>query len=123
MKFFIDTANIDQIREVNDLGLLDGVTTNPTLVAKEKKGFRETIEEICAVVKGPVNAEVAEMRRNADEGSECGRTKYRALDRVCSRGVRCSRTRRRRPPSGQRASRGVILRAALRKHCVSNDSP
>lgn len=58
MKFFIDTANVKQIREVNDLGLLDGVTTNPTLIAKEKRGFRETIEEICSVVKGPVNAEV-----------------------------------------------------------------
>lgn len=58
MKFFIDTANVKQIRAVNDLGLLDGVTTNPTLIAKEKRGFRETIEEICSVVKGPVNAEV-----------------------------------------------------------------
>ena len=58
MKFFIDTANIAQIREVNDLGLLDGVTTNPTLIAKEKKAFRPTIEEICSIVKGPVSAEV-----------------------------------------------------------------
>ncbi len=58
MKFFIDTANIEQIQEVNDLGLLDGVTTNPSLIAKEKKGFRELIEEICGIVDGPVSAEV-----------------------------------------------------------------
>jgi transaldolase len=58
MKFFIDTANVKQIKEVNDLGLLDGVTTNPTLIAKEKRGFRETVEEICSIVKGPVSAEV-----------------------------------------------------------------
>ncbi len=61
MKFFIDTANIAQIKEVNDLGLLDGVTTNPTLIAKEKKAFRPTIEEICSVVKGPVSAEVVAL--------------------------------------------------------------
>ncbi len=58
MKFFLDTANIGQIKEINDLGLLDGVTTNPTLIAREKKKFRETVEEICSVVKGPVSAEV-----------------------------------------------------------------
>jgi transaldolase len=61
MKFFIDTANIAQIREVNDLGLLDGVTTNPSLIAKEKKAFRPTIEEICSIVKGPVSAEVVAL--------------------------------------------------------------
>jgi len=58
MKFFIDTANVDQIREVNELGLLDGVTTNPSLIAKEKKGFKETVKEICGIVEGPVSAEV-----------------------------------------------------------------
>ncbi|HOO56823.1 MAG TPA: fructose-6-phosphate aldolase [bacterium] len=58
MKFYIDTANIEQIREANSFGLLDGVTTNPTLVAREKKGFKETIVEICSIVDGPVNAEV-----------------------------------------------------------------
>ncbi len=59
MKFFIDTANVAQIKEANDLGLLDGVTTNPSLIAKEKRGFRETVEEICSIVKDrPVSAEV-----------------------------------------------------------------
>lgn len=58
MKFFIDTANIDEIKKANDLGLLDGVTTNPSLVAKEGRDFRELIKEICDIVDGPVNAEV-----------------------------------------------------------------
>ncbi len=60
MKFFLDSANIDEIKEIADLGLLDGVTTNPSLVAKEKaqKNFEKTIKEICKIVKGPVSAEV-----------------------------------------------------------------
>ena len=58
MKFFVDTANIDEIKKAKDLGLLDGVTTNPTLAAKEKREFRGLIKEICDVVDGPVNAEV-----------------------------------------------------------------
>ncbi|MFH1538714.1 MAG: fructose-6-phosphate aldolase, partial [bacterium] len=59
MKIFLDTANIDQIKEVNDLGLLDGVTTNPTLAAKEgKKDFKKMVLEICRICKGPVSAEV-----------------------------------------------------------------
>lgn len=58
MKFFIDTANIDEIREANDLGILDGVTTNPTLVAKEGVDFHERLREITAIVKGSVSAEV-----------------------------------------------------------------
>lgn len=58
MKFFIDTANIDEIKKANDLGLLDGVTTNPSLVAKEGREFRGLIQEICDIVDGPVNAEV-----------------------------------------------------------------
>ncbi len=59
MKFFLDTANLDEIRQAAALGVLDGITTNPTLVAKEKKPFREHILEICEIVKhGVVNAEV-----------------------------------------------------------------
>lgn len=58
MKFFIDTANIEEIRKTNELGLLDGVTTNPSLVAKEGREFKEVIREICSIVDGPVNAEV-----------------------------------------------------------------
>ncbi|MFP4035962.1 MAG: fructose-6-phosphate aldolase [Desulfobacteraceae bacterium] len=58
MKFFIDTANIEEIGKANDLGLLDGVTTNPSLVAKEGREFKELIREICGMVDGPVSAEV-----------------------------------------------------------------
>jgi transaldolase len=59
MKFFLDTANLDEIRQAASFGILDGVTTNPTLAAKEKKPFRELILEICEIVKGgAVNAEV-----------------------------------------------------------------
>ncbi len=61
MKFFIDTANIHEIREAANLGILDGVTTNPSLVAKEKKDFRKLLEEICSVVDGPVSAEVISL--------------------------------------------------------------
>ncbi len=58
MKFFIDTADIKEIRELAATGLIDGVTTNPTLVAKSGRNFIEVLEEICDVVKGPVSAEV-----------------------------------------------------------------
>ncbi len=58
MKFFIDTANLDEIREATDLGLLDGVTTNPSLLAKEKGNPQEILREICKIVAGPVSAEV-----------------------------------------------------------------
>ena len=58
MKFFIDTANIGEIKKANDLGLLDGVTTNPTLVSREGREFKDLIREICSIVDGPVNAEV-----------------------------------------------------------------
>lgn len=61
MKFFIDTADVKEIREAHSLGILDGVTTNPSLVAKTGRPFRETIEEICSVVKGPVSAEVVSL--------------------------------------------------------------
>ncbi|MCB0729416.1 MAG: fructose-6-phosphate aldolase [Ignavibacteriae bacterium] len=58
MKFFIDTANIDEIKEAASMGLLDGVTTNPSLVAKEGKDFKELLNEILEVVDGPISAEV-----------------------------------------------------------------
>jgi transaldolase len=61
MKFFIDTANIDEIREAASMGMLDGVTTNPSLVAKEKKDFRKLLEEICSIVDGPISAEVISL--------------------------------------------------------------
>ena len=61
MKFFIDTANVDEIKEGNDLGMVDGVTTNPSLVAKEGKEFKGLIKEICGIVAGPVSVEVVSL--------------------------------------------------------------
>lgn len=58
MRFFLDTANVDQIREVKELGLLDGVTTNPTILAREGGDWREQAERICSLVDGPVSLEV-----------------------------------------------------------------
>lgn len=59
MKFFVDTAEINEIRELYEAGLLDGVTTNPSLVAKSGRDFKEVVKEICGIVPGPVSAEVA----------------------------------------------------------------
>ena len=75
MKFFIDTADIDEIRDLAATGLLDGVTTNPSLIAKSGKDFIPLIEEICSIVHGPVSAEVAAtdyetMRKEADRLSQ-----------------------------------------------------
>ena len=61
MKFFVDTANVDDIREINDLGLLDGVTTNPSLIMKSGRDIIEVTKEICSIVEGPVSAEVTAM--------------------------------------------------------------
>ena len=58
MKFFLDSANVDEIREAASWGVLDGITTNPSLVSKEGKNFKELIREICNLVDGPVSAEV-----------------------------------------------------------------
>lgn len=65
MKFFVDTANIDEIRELASMGIIDGVTTNPSLVAKEKGDYRDILKEICAVVDGPISAEVTAMEADA----------------------------------------------------------
>ena len=58
MKFFIDTANVDEIREASAMGMADGVTTNPSLIAREGRDFEEVIREICEIVDGPISAEV-----------------------------------------------------------------
>ena len=65
MKFFVDTADVAEIREIAATGLLDGVTTNPSLVAKSGRDFREVIKEICALVEGPVSAEVTALETDA----------------------------------------------------------
>jgi transaldolase len=61
MKFFIDTADVNEIREANAMGILDGVTTNPSLIMKAGKPFKETILEICSIVDGPVSVEVTSV--------------------------------------------------------------
>jgi transaldolase len=62
MKFFIDTANVKEIREAASLGVVDGVTTNPSLVAKEGRDFREVIAEICSIIVGPISAEAVSLK-------------------------------------------------------------
>ena len=61
MKFFVDTADVVDIRDLADAGLLDGVTTNPSLIAKSGRAFKEVIAEICKIVEGPVSAEVTAL--------------------------------------------------------------
>src|SRR4028119_1025862 len=71
MKFFVDTADTNEIRDLAETGLLDGVTTNPSLIHKAGRDFLEVVREICGIVPGPVSAEVvaadyAEMMREAE---------------------------------------------------------
>ncbi|NOS77445.1 MAG: fructose-6-phosphate aldolase [Nitrospira sp.] len=72
MKFYLDTANVKEIQEAASLGLLDGVTTNPSLVAKEGRSFKEMLVEICNLVDGPISAEVVSVEADAmvKEGKE-----------------------------------------------------
>ncbi|CUQ66215.1 fructose-6-phosphate aldolase [Candidatus Nitrospira inopinata] len=72
MLFFLDTANVKEIHEANSLGVLDGVTTNPSLVVKEGRSFKEMLQEICAIVNGPISAEVVSVEADAmvKEGKE-----------------------------------------------------
>ena len=64
MKIFIDTANIDEIKKVNEFGILDGVTTNPSLIAKEGRDFKEIIREISEIVDGPISAEAVSIEKD-----------------------------------------------------------
>lgn len=72
MKFFLDTANLDEIREAATWGVLDGITTNPSLVSKEGRDFKDLIREICKIVDGPVSAEVVSTTKEemVEEGRE-----------------------------------------------------
>ena len=65
MKLFVDTANLDEIRELAAIGIIDGVTTNPSLVAKEKGDYKALLKEICGIVDGPISAEVTAMEADA----------------------------------------------------------
>ena len=66
MKFFIDTANVDYIKEANDMGIICGVTTNPSLIAKEGRDFKEVIKEITSIVDGPISGEVKATTTDAE---------------------------------------------------------
>lgn len=70
MKFFLDTANVDQIREANEMGVISGVTTNPSLIAKEGRDFNEVIKDITSIVDGPISGEVVaeDAKGMIDEG-------------------------------------------------------
>ncbi len=107
MKFFIDTASIAEIKEAASLGLLDGVTTNPSLVAKEGKDFRKLLDEICAIVDGPISAEVVstEFEGMMKEGRELAKIHknivvkvplikdgLKATKALKSEGIRCNVT-------------------------------
>ncbi|HEO4197315.1 TPA: fructose-6-phosphate aldolase [Streptococcus agalactiae] len=64
MKFFLDTANVEAIKTINELGLVDGVTTNPTIISREGRDFEKVIKEICDIIDGPVSAEVTGLTAN-----------------------------------------------------------
>lgn len=67
MRFFIDTANVEDIKKANDMGIIDGVTTNPSLIAKEGRDFQEVITEITSIVDGPINGEVKATTEKAED--------------------------------------------------------
>ena len=81
MKFFVDTAEIDAIAELNDLGMVDGVTTNPSIIAKSGRDFKEVIAEICKLTPGHVSAEV--VATSADDMIKEGRILRKIADNVC----------------------------------------
>ncbi|PHR92925.1 MAG: fructose-6-phosphate aldolase [Robiginitomaculum sp.] len=81
MKFFVDSADLDQIAALNDIGLVDGVTTNPSIIAKSGRDFKEVVAEICALVEGPVSAEVIAM--DTDGMLAEGRELRKIADNIC----------------------------------------
>lgn len=79
MKFYIDTANVDEICSANDMGIIAGVTTNPSLIAKEGRDYAETLKEIATIVDGPISGEVKATTTDAEDMIAEGRAIY-ALD-------------------------------------------
>lgn len=73
MRFFVDTANVEEIRKANDMGIICGVTTNPSLIAKEGRDFGQVIEEIASIVDGPISGEVKATTVDADGMVQEGR--------------------------------------------------
>ena len=95
MKFFIDTASIEEIKEGIALGIVDGVTTNPSLIAKEKKGFDAVVKEILKVVKGPISLEVLSLNAKEmfAEGKKLARLGSNVVIKVplCTEGLKATR--------------------------------
>ena len=95
MKFFIDTANIEEIKEGLSLGMVDGVTTNPSLIAKEKKEFAAVVKEILKNIEGPVSLEVVsqEARAMFAEGKKLARLGENVVIKVpvCTEGLKATR--------------------------------
>jgi transaldolase len=95
MKFFIDTANVGEIKEGLSLGMVDGVTTNPSLIAKEKKGFDAVVREILKNVKGPVSLEVVSLEAKSmfAEGKKLARLGENVVVKVplCPEGIKATR--------------------------------
>lgn len=81
MKFFVDSADLDQIKALNAIGLVDGVTTNPSIIAKSGRDFKEVIAEICGIVEGHVSAEV--VATDAEQMIAEGRELRKIADNVC----------------------------------------
>ena len=75
MKFFIDTANVEEIRKANDMGIICGVTTNPSLIAKEGRDFKQVIKEITIIVDGPISGEVKATTTKAPAKKEVAQAK------------------------------------------------
>lgn len=92
MKIFIDTANVDEIKRAASWGILDGVTTNPSLIAKEGRNLKEVIEEICSIVDGPISAEVISLKslEMIEEGIELSKLHKNIVVKIpmCEEGLK-----------------------------------
>ncbi|KIN80442.1 fructose-6-phosphate aldolase [Clostridium botulinum] len=92
MKIFIDTANVEEIRKASELGVLSGVTTNPSLIAKEGRDLKEVVEEICSIVDGPISAEVIslEYEKMIEEGRELSKLHKNIVIKIpmCEEGLK-----------------------------------
>ncbi|MGO5066775.1 fructose-6-phosphate aldolase [Clostridium sporogenes] len=92
MEIFIDTANVEEIRKASELGVLSGVTTNPSLIAKEGRDLKEVVEEICSIVDGPISAEVISLEHNKmiEEGRELSKLHKNIVIKIpmCEEGLK-----------------------------------
>lgn len=92
MKIFIDTANVDEIRKAAEFGIIDGVTTNPSLIAKEGRELKDVVEEICSIVDGPISAEVISLKaeKMVEEGKELSKLHKNIVIKIpmCEEGLK-----------------------------------